>query len=456
MSAKMSFSVSQPTEYLYQNLEFDTPTKFANELMFAKHSLKENEMKIWLLTVASLAKEQNLNHDVLYEYNISVLADKLNINKDKGWRNIIREAIDHVSDKSLKIVKRYSSEEDKHNWLKIPLYNSVEYNDFNDTVSVSINQKMLPYLQDFTEKFTEVDIDEMLAIRGITQLKVFMVVKELIAEGTYTISIERFKERLNMPISSYANFRDFQRDVLKKAEQQIRKNTSLKNFHFTHDGKGRRPAQNITIHLTDVDAKVLPAPVKILTTEDKIANLDAEHLSLFDEYSSFGIKPESTCLELITSYSLDILKSNLVYYKDQLKKRKPNQEPLSAGYLITCVKKDFAKSQRKKWLRQANTNGSVETELQKTDLQLEDVYKTCKNNAGVLIKKGKIQKLLEIFDVAAISMQNMAANMGIPYDIDEARIKIQKRDLRNKETMLFREHLAQRLMSGYITMDSMI
>lgn len=456
MSAKMSFSVSQPTEYLYQNLEFDTPTKFANELMFAKHSLKENEMKIWLLTVASLAKEQNLNHDVLYEYNISVLADKLNINKDKGWRNIIREAIDHVSDKSLKIVKRYSSEEDKHNWLKIPLYNSVEYNDFNDTVSVSINQKMLPYLQDFTEKFTEVDIDEMLAIRGITQLKVFMVVKELIAEGTYTISIERFKERLNMPISSYANFRDFQRDVLKKAEQQIRKNTSLKNFHFTHDGKGRRPAQNITIHLTDVDAKVLPAPVKTLTTEDKIANLDAEHLSLFDEYSSFGIKPESTCLELITSYSLDILKSNLVYYKDQLKKRKPNQEPLSAGYLITCVKKDFAKSQRKKWLRQANTNGSVETELQKTDLQLEDVYKTCKNNAGVLIKKGKLQKLLEIFDVAAISMQNMAANMGIPYDIEEARIKIQKRDLRNKETMLFREHLAQRLMSGYITMDSMI
>lgn len=456
MSAKMSFSVSQPTEYLYQNLEFDTPTKFANELMFAKHSLKENEMKIWLLTVASLAKEQNLNHDVLYEYNISVLADKLNINKDKGWRNIIREAIDHVSDKSLKIVKRYSSEEDKHNWLKIPLYNSVEYNDFNDTVSVSINQKMLPYLQDFTEKFTEVDIDEMLAIRGITQLKVFMVVKELIAEGTYTISIERFKERLNMPISSYANFRDFQRDVLKKAEQQIRKNTSLKNFHFTHDGKGRRPAQNITIHLTDVDAKVLPAPVKTLTTEDKIANLDAEHLSLFDEYSSFGIKPESTCLELITSYSLDILKSNLAYYKDQLKKRKPNQEPLSAGYLITCVKKDFAKSRRKNWLRQANTNGSVETELQKTDLQLEDVYKTCKNNAGVLIKKGKIQKLLEIFDVAAISMQNMAANMGIPYDIEEARIKIQKRDLRNKETMLFREHLAQRLMSGYITMDSMI
>ena len=67
-----------------------------------------------------------------------------------------------------------------------------------------------------------------------------------------------------------------------------------------------------------------------------------------------------------------------------------------------------------------------------------------------------MKKLLEIFDVAALSMENMAANMGFAYNIEEARMKIQKRDLRNKETMLFREHLAQRLMSGYITMDSMI
>ena len=127
MPAKKGNPISNETEYVYQNLDFEAPTKFANELMFAKHSMKENEMKIWLLTMASLAREQEINNDVLYEYNISVLADKLSINKDKGWRGIIREALDHVSDKSLKIVKRYSSEEDKHNWLKIPLYNKKNY-----------------------------------------------------------------------------------------------------------------------------------------------------------------------------------------------------------------------------------------------------------------------------------------------------------------------------------------
>ena len=456
MSSKKELIINTNPDYIYQTLDFDTPTKFANELMFARHSMKENELKIWLLTMASLAKENYVTNDVMYEYDISLLADKLNINKDKGWRAIIREAIDQLSDKRIKIVKRYSSEDDKQNWRKIPLYDDVEYDDFKGTISVSINPKMLPYLQDFTEKFTEVDINEMLAIRGITQIKVFMVVKELIAEGIYTISVERFKERLNMATTSYPNFRDFQRDVLKKAEQQIRKNTSLKQFHFSHDGKGRRPAANIFIHLSDVKGKVLPAPKKSVSIEDKIANLDAEHLRLFDDYMSFGIKPESACYELITGNSLDVLKSNLAYYKEQIKKRKPEQEPLSAGYLITCVKKDYAKSRRKTWLRKAEVNGSAEAEVQQTDIQLEDVYKTCKNNASVLIKKGNMKKLLELFETAAISMENMAANMGLAFDFEDARITIQKRDLRNKETMLFREHLAQRLMSGYITMDSII
>ena len=447
-------SLKTKAEYVYQSLDFENPTKFANELMFARHALKENELKLWLLTMASLAGDENINSTIMYEYNISLLADKLNINKDKSWRNIIRDAIDQLSDKSLKIVKRYSSEEDKQNWIKIPLYKSVNYDDYNDTVSVSINEMMLPYLQEFTEKFTLIDIDELLSIRGITQLKVFMVVKELIAEGIYTIPIEKFKKRLNMLPTSYPNFRDFQRDVLKKAENQIRKNTSMKQFHFSHDGKGRRAATTITINLTDVDKKVLPPPSPKETLEDKINNLDAEHLRLFDEFSSFGIKPESACLEIITSYSLDVLKSNLTYYKEQKKKRKPDQEPLNAGYLITCVKKDYAKARRKSWLRKGETDGRIENEVQQTDIKLEDVYKTCKDQASIIIKKGNMKKLLEIFDVAILSMENMATNMGYEYDPAEARIKIQKRDLRNIETMFFREHLAQRLMSGYVTMES--
>lgn len=443
-------------EHMYQTLDFETPTKLANELMFARHAMKESELKIWLLTIASLASNPNVDHAVRYDYNLSLIADKLNINKDMGWRSFIRDTIDQVSDKSLKIVKRYSSEEDKQNWIKIPLYNSVEYDDFSDTVSVSINEKLLPYLQDFTEKFTLVDINEMLAIRGITQLRVFMVVKELIAEGNLTISIEHFKDRLNMPASAYPNFRDFQRDVLKKAEQQIRKNTSLKQFSFTHDGKGRRPATNITIKLSDTPSKSLPPAKKLYTLADKLADLDAEHLHLFDEYSAFGIKPDSACYELITSHSLEVLKSNLAYFKEQREKRKPGQEPLSAGYLITCVKKDYAKSRRKNWLHKAEINSRAENEVQQTDIKLEDVYKTCKNNASTIIKKGKMKKILEVFDAAGVSMENMALNMGMAFDFEEARMTIQKRDLRNKETMLFREHLAQRLMSGYIAMDSFL
>ena len=216
-----------------QTLSFDSPAKFANELMFAKHSMKEMELKIWLTTIASLGKNQNIDQTTLYEFNMVELANKLRINKDTGWRNLIREALDSVSDKSLKILKRYSEYENKQNWIKIPLYEYVNHNDFSDTISVAVNPRILPYLQDFTERFTKFDIEEMIAIKGLIPLRVFMIVKELLSEHQYSITIDNFKERLNMSKTAYHNFKDFQRNVLKKAEQQIRDVTQPQQLLYT-------------------------------------------------------------------------------------------------------------------------------------------------------------------------------------------------------------------------------
>ena len=439
-----------------QTLNFDSPAKLANELMFAKHSMKETELKIWLTTIASLAKNQTVDQSTIYEFNMVELANKLRINKDTGWRNIIREALDSVSDKSLKILKRYSEYENKQNWIKIPLYEYVNHNDFLDTISVAVNPRILPYLQDFTERFTQFDIEEMIAIKGLVQIKVFMIVKELLSEHQYSITIDKFKERLNMPTTTYSKFKDFQREVLKKAEQQIRKHTSFKDFHFSHDGRGNKPATTITIHLSD-DTKKLNATSKKETLEDKINALDEGRMKLFDELSYCGVTPQSSCYNLVTKYSVEVLKSNLEYFKEKQKSRmNDRQEPLNAGYLIQCIKKDYAKPNRKSLLRQANTNELLKNEVIQTDIKLEDAYKQCKVNASKIIKKGNLNDLLDLFDSASISMQNMAQAMGIKFDIDQCRLNIQRRDLRNKDTLFFREHIAQRLMSGYIKMEDYI
>ena len=107
-------------------------------------------------------------------------------------------------------------------------------------------------------------------------------------------------------------------------------------------------------------------------------------------------------------------------------------------------------------LRQANTNELLKNEVIQTDIKLEDAYKQCKVNASKIIKKGNLNDLLNLFDSASISMQNMAQSMGIKFDIDQCRLNIQRRDLRNKDTLFFREHIAQRLMSGYIKMEDYI
>ena len=451
-----------PSNYPVRALDFDTPdtnAQFANELMFAKHSMKETELKMWLISLAALVKNQPINDSILYEFKLTELADKLKINKDTGWRNVLMEIIDKVSDKSLKILQRYSPEEDKSNWIKIPLYDYIGYNDYANIVQMSLNKKILPYLQGFTDTFTEIDIVEMIAIRGITHIRVFMLVKELMAENRYEIPIEQFKERLNIPTTSYTEFKALHRAILKTAEEQIRKHTSLKQFHFSHNGKGRKPATTLTLNIVyEKKQDPVKAPTKKKETlEDKILALDPERLHLFDALEYYGVTPRATCYKIVTDYSIEVLKSNLEYFKEKQKSRlDERKEPLNAGYLINCIKKDYAKPSRETLLHHADTRELQDKQILQTNIKLEAVYKQCKANATQVIKKGKLNKLQELLDLTSMSMQIMADNMDIPFDLEEYRLNLHKRDMRNKITLLFREQIAQRMMLGYVKMEDYI
>ena len=447
-------------KHMQQLLEFDNPTRFANEIMFAKHNLKELQIKTWLLSLAALAKNQPITDDTVYEFKMVEIGEQLNINKKSGWRTIIRDTIMGIAHQSANILKRNSINEDKVNWIIIPFYDYVDYNEFEDIVILSINKKLLPYLQDFTDRYTEIDIKEMIAVRGIMQIRTLMIVKEFISENRFAIPINEFKERLDVAPNAYPQFRDFQKRVLKPAEKEIREHTSMKNFSFSHDGKGRNPATTIFLNVNEkknTGKKEQSKPKKKLTLFEKIDALDFEQQKLIDELMYCGVSPQETCYNIVTEYSVDVIKSNVEYFKEKQKTRaKEHKEAITAGYLITCIKKDYAKPNREALLRQADTNEKIQNDMVSTDIKLEDAYKQCKATASMIIKKGDMDKILDIFEMASLTMENMASNMGIAFDLDDCRVKIQKRDLRNKETMFFREQLAQRIMNGLVDVNDVL
>lgn len=431
-----------------QNLEFNSPTRLANELMFAKHSMTENEIKLWLITIASLSRTLDLDVSTKYEYRLSHLANLLNLNKDSSWRSMIRAIIDRVSAQTIKIMRRYSNDENLEHWIRMPMYNSVEYNDYADTVAIKINQEMLPYLQSFTEKFTEVEISEMLSLRGLVALKVYMVAKELASEESFTIPIEKLKRRLNME-KQYPEFRTFQRDVLSRAEKEIRRKTSMKFFHFSHNGRGRKAATHITIHFTEGDPTTgMPA----VTPEKPVEALDPVRQYYYERLLEAGIYPEKAAQEILTVYGLKVVQSNYEYYLEKIQDRDPTKGPLRGGYLVNAIKNDYAKGRRRELVKlaEARRRGKMQEAYVDMEKRLDGALKQSREVSAHMIKCGDMGKLRELFDTLLLAMHNTAENLGRIFDDDKALVALQRRDLRTREMTIFREQIAQRLMMGAV------
>lgn len=440
---------TQHQEYVPQTLDFNGTAKFANELMFSRHRMSENELKVWLLTMASLSRNMLLEPDSMYKYDLRDIASKLGLNKRRPWKVELRDLFDGISSKNITIMKRYSEDLDQTHWLKMPLYTEVDYNEFNNSVAVSINQKLVPYLQNFTEKFTELEINEMLAIKGISALKVYMCVKELISEGINTIPIEEFKARLGMK-DTYPRFKDFQRDVLKKSQEQIRKHTTMKEFTFTHNGRGRVPATTLSFSLSDTHQKKIPTPATKDTTTflEKIAMLTSRQKTYFQYFVAAGIRPEETAYKMIVGYDMEVIESNYEYYQE----RKMKSSNIGPAYLRKSVEQDYAKKDREKYKARARKDetNNLRDEQYATETTLESLQETAKSQATAFIKNASMDRLQDLMDRATSSLYNMGEKMGFNYDIDRAKLLLQKRDLRPKEMGIFRTLLATWIMQDIV------
>ena len=439
-------------DYVPQTLDFEHPAKFANELMFARHSMSENETKLWLLTMATLSKTSIANTSSLFTYNMRDIASTLGLmDNNKGWKSAVRKLFDNISIKQLKIMKRFSEDEDLQNWVKIPLYNMVEYNGAKETVSVCINDCLMPYLQNFTSKFTEVEINEMIRISGLTSLKIYLLIKELMAEGFSSISIEQFKIRLGIE-NSYQEFKSLQRDFIKRAEIQIRKNTSMKHFHFWHDGKGRRPA-------TTIFFSILPNPKELVHTKevigepitliDKLGLLMPEQRKYYELLYQAGVRPEKQAYELVAKYDIDVIRSNYVYFSEKRAKRKHDEKEIQVGYLVNAIKNDYAKKNREKLAKKAK---AAEREQSITDqYAMEDVIinadREFRNQATTYIKGAPLEELFNFIDYHLADISATAEFLGFNFSTERAKDILENKNRRMtfREMNALREVIAQQI-----------
>lgn len=455
MLPKVSSSTQQNMHLALQTLEIDDSTKFANELMIADHNLLEMQLKLWILTLSSLSSSTELDATTKFVYDMRELAQKLGMDtKQQAWKTQVSNLCNSMIGPTIKIMQRYSNDEDKRHWTKMPIYKLIEFDGTKDKVYIMLNEQLYPYLQDFKSQFTEIEVRELLSIRGINPMRVYMLVKELMAEGRFSISVDLFKSRLGLK-NSYSNFKDLQRYIIKAAEKQIRKNTSMHDFHFYHDGKGRRPATTLFFKVTPDGAEVLhekevlKEPVTFL---DKLKLLTPEQRKYYELFIDANIRPEEKAYDLVLSYDIDVVRSNYAYYCNKKANRKSSEKPITPGYLVTCLQKDYAKKDRenlKKMARAAERTQSLNDSYKIQD-QIENADREMRNRAGAFIHNAPEDLLIETIDRFHADIYATAELIGFNFSRDKAveMIKNGNRKLTTREMNAIREVIAQQIKFG--------
>lgn len=428
--------------------------------MVADHNLAEMQLKFWLLTLSSLSASETLDPTRKFLYNMRELAFKLGMSTDQAWKTQLSRLCDSMIGPTIRIMKRYSHDEDQRHWLKMPIYKLIEYDGQKESVTIMINEQLYPFLRDFKTQFTEVEIDEILALKGINPVRVYMLVKELMAEGKNSISIELFKTRLGLQ-NSYADFKDLQKNVIKASERQIRKNTSMHDFHFYHDGKGRRPATTIFFQVapdaqeTVHEKEVMKEPVTFI---DKLSLLTPEQRKYYELFVTAGIHPDKKAYELVLSYDIDIIRSNYTYYCDKKANRKPTESPITPGYLVTCLKKDYAKKNRESLAKRAKAAERSQSlaDSYKIQDQMTNADREFRNQAGAFLHNAPIKMLLDLIDRFEADIYAVAEHIGFNFSKDKAveMILNGNRKLTTREMNAIREVFAQQIKFGRISLST--
>ena len=448
----------QTSQSVPQHISPDQATRFANELMFADFNMKELELKMWLLTIAPLSGEQIIDPLNEYTYSLEEIADRLGMDKHQAWKKNIALLCDQMSNRTIKVMERYADEEDKQNWIKMPAYSFIRFNGKEKNISLGINAKLFPYLVGITSKFTTIEINEMISISGLMSLKVYLLVKEMIDNDQTTISIQRFKERLGIT-NTYNDFKELRRVVISPAERQIRKNTCFHHFKFKHDGRSHHPATEITIVISDDPKEIAyqkKARKETVTFVDQLRTLTAEQRTYYENFIRAGIRPEKKAFELVTGYDMEILRSNYAYYCRKAAERSLNNgTPITPGYLVQCIKKDYAKNERETLSAKARAAEKTKAmeDAYLMDDKMADADREYRNKAGAFIKNAPSTVIADLIERFAAEIYTIADNiMGFNFSKDNAIEMVLSGNckLTTREMKAVREAFAQEIKFGRI------
>ena len=198
-----------------------------NSLISAKHGLTQVQMKIVLAVIGKIHKNDEDFKD--YCFYIKDFMDI--INEEGEWQKnyaFIKESIKGILSKPLEIKTK-----EGHllcNWLS-----GAETEENSGLVKLRFDPALKPYLLQLKEQFTMFKLEYVLLLNSIYSIRVYELLKQFLNTGFKVITIDEFKNILEIP-NSYTVINI--KRLLNKIKTELSEKTDIEfDYKFEKIGK---------------------------------------------------------------------------------------------------------------------------------------------------------------------------------------------------------------------------
>jgi plasmid replication initiation protein len=203
----------------------------ANSLLEAKHSFNLVELKMLLMALAKIKREDK--DFSFYRIYTSEFRDLAAIKSNHAYYKYLRQIARSLRRKEIEI-------ETEHGHLITGYFSDIELYKNHGYMDFYISPKMKPYLLDLVNKgnFTIYDIRNVINCKSVYSIRLYQLLKQYEKIGQRSITVKDLKFMLGLDPDQYPRWNNFRPRILEVARKELKKHSDI-YFEYKTKRQGR-------------------------------------------------------------------------------------------------------------------------------------------------------------------------------------------------------------------------
>lgn len=198
----------------------------SNAVIEASYRLSVMEQRVILAAISQIRRDQVVSDDVMYELNVSTLRE-LSGTKSKAIYSDLKEAVNHLYERSIIIEKLPNSRHGSVKKLKTRWIQSAVYSDDEGSIKLRFSKDIVPYLNQLNGHFTSYPLAEVIQLTSAHAYRLYELLIQHREMGKRDIAVEDLRRWLCLD-GKYGALYDLKKRVVDPTVAQINERTSYR------------------------------------------------------------------------------------------------------------------------------------------------------------------------------------------------------------------------------------